>query len=333
MTIIQTNGLTKKFKRMEKEDGFKGTFKALFKRKMVEKIALDTFDLEIEKGEFVGLIGPNGAGKTTLVKLLCGIIQPTDGTADVLGFTPGMLKDDFRRKFAVVMGQKSQLWWDLPASDTFLLNKEIYGIPDSDYQSNIALFSEIFSLGDLLKVPVRNLSLGERMKMELVAALLHNPQVLFLDEPTIGLDAIAQKQIRQFLKQVNEEKGVTIMLTSHYMEDIRHLCKRTIVINGGKKIYDGLLENLLNQFQEHRVISVSFEKETNIILENEVEWIDKSPYNAVFKVGRELVKPILQTILSRYEVDDIRIEEDDIGNVIERIYNSGLGGEALEQVP
>ncbi len=327
MTVIQTKGLTKVFKRMEKEEGLKGTFKALFKRKMIEKTALNSFDLEVSQGEFVGLIGPNGAGKTTLVKLLCGIIQPTSGTADVLGYTPGRLRDDFKRQYAVVMGQKSQLWWDLPASDTFLLNKEIYGIPDEDYKRNIALFSEIFAVKDIMNVPVRNLSLGERMKMELIAALLHDPQVLFLDEPTIGLDAIAQKQIRVFLKQVNEEKGVTIMLTSHYMEDIRHLCKRTVVINSGKKLYDGSLSQLLDSFEEDRIISVTFEKETEASLEYPVEWLERSPFNLKLKLSRDLVKPVLQHILAQYAVDDIRIEEEDIANVIERVYNSENGGE------
>lgn len=329
MTVIQTQSLTKKFKRMEKEEGLKGTVKALFKRKMIEKTALDSFDFEVEQGECVGLIGPNGAGKTTLVKLLCGIIQPTGGLVEVLGFNPGDLKDEFRKRYAVVMGQKSQLWWDLPASDTFLLNKEIYGIPDEAYRQNIELFSELFDLRELLQVPVRNLSLGERMKMELVAALLHDPKVLFLDEPTIGLDAIAQKQIRLFLKRINEEKGVTIMLTSHYMEDIRHLCKRTVVINGGRKIYDGQLESLLNSFQEQRIIHVNFETETDPKLDLDVEWIEKTAFNATVKLGKEHVKHVLQTMMSSYDIADIKIEEEDIGNVIERIYLAGSGGGKL----
>lgn len=323
MPVIQTVGLTKQFKRLTKEEGLKGTFKALFKRRMIEKTALEAFDMSLEKGECVGLIGPNGAGKTTLVKLLCGIIQPTSGSAEVMGYVPGKLKDEFKRLYAVVMGQKSQLWWDLPASDTFLLNKEIYNITEEVYRKNLALFGEIFGINDLLKVPVRNLSLGERMKMELVAALLHDPQVLFLDEPTIGLDAIAQKQIRLFLKQVNEEKGVTIMLTSHYMEDIRHLCKRTLVINGGKKLYDGSLSQLLNSYQEDRIISVTFERETGIHLQYPVEWLEKTPFSIKIKIGRELVKPLLSEILGKYDVEDIRIEEEDIANVIERVYSSG----------
>lgn len=328
-SVIQTRGLTKVFKRTEKEEGLKGTFRALFKRKTIEKIALSCFDFEVDHGEFVGLIGPNGAGKTTLVKLLCGIIQPTEGEAHVLGFTPGKLKDDFRKSFAVVMGQKSQLWWDLPASDTFLLNKEIYGIEEKKYQHNIDYFSNIFGVADLLKVPVRNLSLGERMKLELIAALLHSPKVLFLDEPTIGLDAIAQKQIRLFLKEVNETKGVTILLTSHYMEDIKHLCKRTVVINGGKKVYDGSLDLLLNSYQEKRTISISFESETCPELEIGVEWLEKSPLKAALMVKKEMVKPVIQSILNKYEINDIRIEEEEISGVIERIYEAGKKGESL----
>ncbi len=321
--IIETQGLTKIFKIIEKEDGLKGTFKALFKRKTVEKTALSDFNFQVEQGEFVGLIGPNGAGKTTLVKLLCGIIQPTCGRVQVLGFTPGKLKDDFKRSFAVVMGQKSQLWWDLPASDTFLLNKEIYGIPDSVYQENIAYFSGIFDVKGLLSTPVRNLSLGERMKLELIAALLHNPKVLFLDEPTIGLDAIAQKQIRLFLKEVNETKGVTILLTSHYMEDIKHLCKRTVVISGGKKVYDGKLDSLLNSFQEQRTIAVTFAAESFPELQMDVEWMERTPLKVVFMVKKELVKPAVQSLFSQYEITDIRIEEEEIGGVIERIYSAG----------
>lgn len=329
MPIIETQGLTKIYKRVEKEDGLKGTLKALFRRQIVEKTALSNFDIHVEQGEFLGLIGPNGAGKTTLVKLLCGIIQPTCGKVQVLGFTPGKLKDDFRRSFAVVMGQKSQLWWDLPASDTFLLNKEIYGIADGPYQENVTYFSELFQVKELLSTPVRNLSLGEHMKLELIAALLHSPKVLFLDEPTIGLDAVAQKQIRSFLKEVNETKGVTILLTSHYMEDIKHLCSRTVVINGGKKVYDGNLNVLLSSFQQQRTITVSLNNETIPELELGVEWLERTPLKAVFKVKKELVKPAVQNLLNRYEVTDIRIEEEEIGGVIERIYAAGKRGVSL----
>ncbi len=207
--------------------------------------------------ELVGIIGPNGAGKTTLIKMLCGIIQPTSGEVSVLGYRPGDLQDGFRRRYAVVMGQKSQLWWDLPALDTFRLNQKIYSIPQERFEQNLKEYTALFGVEALLHAPVRNLSLGERMKMELMAALLHDPELLFLDEPTIGLDAIAQKSIRQFLKEVNARRQVTILLTSHYMADIRHLCHRTLVVNDGRKVYDGPLEALLTRFQNSRDIQVT----------------------------------------------------------------------------
>ena len=206
MTIIKTTNLSKKYVTFKKEVGLKGSIKSLFKREKITKTAVDAFGLRIEKGEFVALIGPNGAGKTTLIKMLTGIIAPSSGDVSVLGYYPNDLKDDFKRKFAIVMGQKSQLFPELTASDTFLLLKEIYDIPEAEYRRNLNYFIELFSVQDQLNVLVRTLSLGERMKMELIAALLHNPEVLFLDEPTIGLDAIAQKQIRGFLTDVNREK-------------------------------------------------------------------------------------------------------------------------------
>jgi ABC-2 type transport system ATP-binding protein len=218
------------------------------------------------------------------------------------------------------MGQKSQLWWDLPAEDSFLLNKELYGIPTSEYQESLAFFTELFGIKELLQIQVRNLSLGERMKMELILALLHRPQVLFLDEPTIGLDAVAQKQIRQFLKDVNQTKGVTIILTSHYMEDIKHLCKRTIVVRNGTKIYDGGLDALLNKYQLHRTITIFFETMTELKLGTPVEWIEKGPYKTAFKVKKEQAKSVLQEVMASFEIDDICIEDEEIGSVVERIY-------------
>ena len=224
------------------------------------------------------------------------------------------------------MGQKSQLWWDLPAVDSFLLNKEIYGIPDNEYRKSLSYFTELFTIESLLKIQVRNLSLGERMKMELVSSLLHNPKVLFLDEPTIGLDAVAQKQIRQFLKEINETKGVTVILTSHYIEDIRHLCKRTIVVRNGAKLYDGNLQILFDKYQVYRRISVSFETATDLCVGTEVEWIERNPYKTVFKVRKADVKSVLQNIMANYEIDDISIEDEDIGSVVEKIYTTGTSG-------
>ena len=228
MNIIETIELSKIYKRYKKQEGIAGSIKGLIKREYEEKIAVSNMNIAIKKGEFVGMIGPNGAGKTTLVKMLTGIIAPTSGCVNVLGYYPNDLKNEFKQQYAVVMGQKSQLFFELTANDTLHLFKEIYGIPEDEYQKNKEYFIELFGVKDLMDVQVRTLSLGERMKMELMVALLHNPKVLFLDEPTIGLDVVASKQIRKFLKEVNEEKKTTIILTSHYMEDIKTLCKRSI---------------------------------------------------------------------------------------------------------
>lgn len=322
---IITRGLCKVYHTFEKEQGLKGSIAALFAKKRVEKAAVRGFNLDIEKGELVGLIGPNGAGKTTLIKMLTGVIYPTLGEVSVFGYTPCRLEDEFKKSYAVVMGQKSQLWWDLPALDSFLLNKEIYEIPEAVYRKNLSFFTELFEVGDLLKTQVRNLSLGERMKMELISALLHSPGVLFLDEPTIGLDAIAQKQIRQFLKYVNEERGVTIILTSHYMEDIKHLCKRTVVVREGVKLYDGRLDTLLERYQQYRTVRVSFETAVDLHLDFGVEWLVRNPYKVVFKVKKGDVKAVLQRVMANTEIEDISIEEEEIGSVVERIYGLEAG--------
>ena len=325
MNAIETSGLSKTYQRPVKRPGFRGSLHSLFRREFTNKEALRDFDLTVAPGELVGLIGPNGAGKTTLIKMLCGIIQPTAGHVSVLGYTPGELRDGFRMRYAVVMGQKSQLWWDLPALDTFRLNREIYGIPQNRFEQNLQEYTALFGVEELLHVPVRNLSLGERMKMELMAALMHDPELLFLDEPTIGLDAIAQKGIRQFLKEVNTRRGVTIVLTSHYMEDIRHLCRRTLVINEGSKVYDGELESLLSRFQTYRDIGVTLQDPVGLTLDlpEPVEYLEREPYRVRMRVPRNGVRTLLSSLLAQCEPDDIRVDDEEIGNVIERIYQSG----------
>lgn len=248
-TIIKTTNLTKQYRRYKKKEGLRGSLVSLIKREYEEKTAVNRIDLSVAEGEFIGLIGPNGAGKTTLIKMMTGIIAPSDGEIEVLGYYPNDLKNDFKKQYAVVMGQKSQLFFELTLNDTLRLFKEIYEIPGNEFKETKDYFVELFGVKELMDVQVRTLSLGERMKMELIAALLHNPKILFLDEPTIGLDVAASKQIRKFLKEINEKKGTTIILTSHYMEDIRALCRRTVVINHGVKIYDGATEELFGKYQ------------------------------------------------------------------------------------
>jgi ABC-2 type transport system ATP-binding protein len=323
MRIIETTDLTKKYKRYKKQEGIIGSIKGLVRREYEEKIAVGNLNLEIEKGEFIGMIGPNGAGKTTLVKMLTGIIAPTSGKISVLGYYPNDLKNEFKQQYAVVMGQKSQLFFELTAEDTLRLFKEIYGIPEEEYQKTKNYFINLFDLKDLMNVQVRTLSLGERMKMELIVALLHNPQIIFLDEPTIGLDAVASKQIRSFLKEINEKRGTTIILTSHYMDDIKTLCKRSIVINHGCKIYDGDTEKLFEQYQKNKKITLTFDLPTELPeLEYELELIEDSPYKKVMMVSKEKTSELLGWLM-KFSPSDISVEEEEIGTIVERIYMEG----------
>jgi ABC-2 type transport system ATP-binding protein len=237
--MIKVDNLYKIYTYKKKDLGLRGSLKNFVNNKRQEKIAVNKISFQIDDGEIVGFLGPNGAGKTTTLKMLSGIMFPTDGYAEVSGYVPWEGKNEFKRNISIVLGQKNQLWWDLPANESLYLNKCIYNISDNDYHKTLDELSELLDVKELLDVQVRNLSLGERMKMELLAALIHKPKVIFLDEPTIGLDMIAQKNIRDFLKYYNMQEKITIMLTSHYLEDIEALCQRTIVINNGSLVYDG----------------------------------------------------------------------------------------------
>jgi ABC-2 type transport system ATP-binding protein len=318
--MITVENLTRHYFFKEKEQGFKGAVKYLFAPEKKSKTAVKEFNCTIKKGEIVGLIGPNGAGKTTLIKMLTGIIPPSSGRVEVCGFTPSELKDDFRKSYAVIMGQKSQLWWDLPAADSFALNKEMYQIPDEVYNRNVKELVEIFEMGDFLEKPVRQLSLGQRMKMEIIAALLHDPRVIFLDEPTIGLDGVAQKQIRHFLKKVNRERETTIILTSHYMEDIKSVCERIIVINRGENVYEGTYQDLVNQVSPFKIVEVTFESALDGEPQVDGEILEKNPYKLKMKIDRNKIKDVIAGLLTAYSVEDLSIEEEDITNVVEKIY-------------
>lgn len=260
--------------------------------------------------------------------MLTGIIAPTEGSIDVLGYYPNDLKNEFKKQYAVVMGQKSQLFFELTVNDTLRLFKEIYEITEEDFQKNKDYFAELFGVRELMDVQVRTLSLGERMKMELIVALLHNPKILFLDEPTIGLDAVASKQIRRFLKEINEKNGTTIILTSHYMEDIKALCQRTIVINHGMKIYDGTTEELFDRYQKNKKITVTFDvpvEDIKIQTQN-VILIENAPYKKVYEVSKQFAKNLLAELMES-EPKDIVVEDEEIGVIVERIYQDG--GECL----
>lgn len=317
MPIISIDHLSKHYQVHKKEPGFVGSLKSLVARKYETVKAVDDISFTIEEGEVIGFIGPNGAGKTTTLKCLSGLLYPTKGKLSVMGFTPFERKHPFLRQISLVMGQKNQLWWDLPAMDTFLLNKEIYQIPTQKFNEVVSDLSVRLSVKDILHVPVRKLSLGQRMKMELIAALLHSPKVLFLDEPTIGLDVVMQKTIRDFLKEYNEAYNATIILTSHYMGDVEALCKRVVVINFGHILYDGLLSDLVREHAPYKIIKVIFSE--NVEEKKLNEYGETKSY--VFpewevRVKHKDANDAAASILKNLPVEDITIENPQIEDVI-----------------
>src|SRR6202042_1904387 len=268
MPAIEVSGLTKAFRTYKKQPGFSGAVKGLFRRQYEQTLAVNDVHFKIEPGEFVGFLGPNGAGKTTTLKMLAGLLFPTGGSAKVLGYTPWERADGYRRQFALVLGQKNQLWWDLPARESLELNAKIYGIPQDRFEKTVGEMTELLDVKDKLNVSVRELSLGERMKMELIASLLHQPKVLFLDEPTIGLDVTSQKTVRDFIRRHNAEKKTTILLTSHYMADIQELCERVIIIDHGKTFFDGKLSEIVDRFADFKLVTIQSEKANDYPAEN-----------------------------------------------------------------
>ena len=270
-TLLSANALSKKFLSYKKEPGLLGSVKSLFKREYQEKTAVDNFSLEIRRGEIVGLLGPNGAGKTTLMKMFTGIIVPTSGSLKILGSNPWQREKSFRKKIALVMGQKSQLWWDIPAMDSFELLQKYYEIPRPDFNRRIQQMSRDLEVEPLLHIHVRKLSLGERMKMELMASLLHNPDIIFLDEPTIGLDLVAQEKIREFIKSYRQQTNCSVLITSHYMADVEELCQRLVLIFDGQNRFDGPLWRFSNIFGQEKKVSFHF----SIPVTRPPRWLDE----------------------------------------------------------
>lgn len=321
MPIIDVENLSKIYYTYEKESGIKGSLKNLFSRKYLENKAVDGISFNIEEGEVVGFLGPNGSGKTTTIKMLTGLLYPSSGKAQVLGYNPWERKNEFRKQYSLIMGQKNQLWMDLPAIESFNLNKVIYQIPDKQFKSTLGELVEILDIQNVLNVQVRRLSLGERMKMELVAALLHKPRVLFLDEPTIGLDITSQRVIREFIKKYNKRFSTTILLTSHYMDDIQALCKRVIIINSGNKVYDGNIDNILNDFSRVRNLTVTFSEPTSEHEMSQIAKIDEfSPFKITFSVERDKLITVLTELLQAFSVKDISTSEVGISEAISNIF-------------
>ncbi len=321
--MIEVQNLTRVFRTYKKKPGFWGGVKGLFHREFEETAAAKDISFHIDEGEFVGFLGPNGAGKTTTLKMLAGLIYPTSGTARVAGFNPTKRENAYRRLFALVLGQKNQLWWDLPAQESFLLLRHIYGLTESDYRHTLDELVALLGVKEKLNVMVRELSLGERMKMELIAALLHRPRVLFLDEPTIGLDVVSQKAVRQFLREYNRKNKVTILLTSHYMADIKELCDRVIVIHKGTKIYDGALDRLENASGSRAKIirfapadaafAPTWQSQHGTTTRDETG-------KFTLKIAGDKVVAASQEILSTGPVADITIEETPLEDVIAELF-------------
>lgn len=325
MIDIEVKNLSKAYEYYRKQRGLSGSLKSFLHREKLYAEAVKDISFSIPSGQLVGFLGPNGAGKTTTLKMLSGILHPTGGEVRVLGHVPSLREKSYQKQFGLVMGQKNQLIQDLPAIETFVVNKEIYEIPDKDFRENLDELVELFGIGEILDVQVRKLSLGQRMKCELVAALLHKPKVLFLDEPTIGLDVVAQKNIRDFIKKYNREKKTTIILTSHYMDDIRELCQRVIIINLGRIIYDGRLDDLIKEYAPYKLIKVIFNGDgvRREKLEKFGEIEEMGPYNCTIKTKRNETKDVAVALLSSdLPVDDVIIDEIGVDDVIRQIFNS-----------
>lgn len=323
MAFIEVQGLTKTFRTYKKKPGLGGAIRGLFHREYEPIHAVHDIKFSIEEGELIGFLGPNGAGKTTTLKMLAGLLYPTSGRASVLGYTPWERADGYRRQFALLLGQKNQLWWDLPARESLELNARIYGIPKADFDRTTGELTELLGVRDKMNVMVRELSLGERMKMELIAALLHQPRVLFLDEPTIGLDVVSQKTVREFLRQHNATRRTTILLTSHYMADIQELCKRVIIIDHGKIFFDGQLAEVLDRFADFKLVTIHCAEAAvgdRARLERYGEIVEQSGPTLKLKVKRDRVIAVCKALLDELPVSDIDIQEVPIEDIIRQIF-------------
>ncbi len=333
MSFIEATNLRKEFRVFKHREGVWGALRDLFHRDYQTLAAVDGISLSIAAGEFVGYIGPNGAGKSTTIKMLTGILKPTSGRIVAAGFRPYQDRAHYTRKIGVVFGQRTQLWWDIAVIESFKLLRRIYEVSEKDFQERMAVFNELLGLGEFLHSPVRKLSLGQRMRCDIAASLLHNPPILFLDEPTIGLDVVAKDRIREFLKEINRNLGTTILLTTHDLSDIEELCRRLVIIDHGKLLYDGTLTDLRQRLGRFNQINVHLQDRRHAERLNEalgagngIHWERTDELTCLIRYNREQISSgeIVRRIVNEIPVRDIFIEEQPIEEIIKTIYSGGL---------
>jgi len=323
--LIKINNITKSFKLFQRSAGLKGALKSFFNRQYKIFIALDDINLQIDKGEVIGILGENGAGKTTLIKLMVGLLHPNNGSISVDGYNPWDRNHNFLSNISVVMGQKNQLWWDIPASESFLLNKHIYNLNDKEYSETLDELVDYLDVKDKINVQVRRLSLGERMKMEIIAALLHRPKIILLDEPTLGLDVISQSKIREFVKYYNKEHKTTFVITSHYTKDIQEMCKRVFVLNKGKSVYDGDFKSLVQKINPKRRLIFEFDNFPNDSfiesLKNQYSFnLDDKILTAILS---ELdLQKLLATLLKNHTANNISFEDIPVDDAMKNFFQN-----------
>ena len=321
MSFIKVEALNKSFKVVKKENGLINSIRSFFNRKYEVINAINNVSFSIEKGEVVGYIGPNGAGKSTTVKILSGILTPDSGTCKIGNYTPWLDREKYVKEIGVVFGQRSQLWWDIPATDTFDLLKEIYDINDEEFIKTKNELISTLNLKEIMNIPVRNLSLGQRMRLEIAASLIHSPKILFLDEPTIGLDAISKEIVRKFIKKINKEKNVTVILTTHDMNDIDALAKRIILIGKGKVLYDGTLKKLKNKYDNYKYITI-YTKDKLIIRNKAIISKEKLPNGYKIIINSKIINisDFLSIISKKVLIDDVEIENENVDSIIVKLY-------------
>ena len=317
---ITVRGLTKTYKVYRKTEGLGAAVRGLFSREFTTVEAVKDASFTIDRGEMVAFLGPNGAGKTTTLKMLSGLLFPTSGEATVLDHVPWKRANEYRRRFSLVMGQKNQLWWDLPAAESFTLHKEIYRIPEDEFRRRLDELTSLLEVGKLVSQPVRELSLGERMRMELIAALLHGPDVLFLDEPTIGLDVVSQRRVQEFLRHYQKERDITVILTSHYMKDVEALCERVVVIDGGEIRHDGPLAEVVDRFSRTKLVSLQFAGDVPDDLSRWGTVVETKAPRARIEVDRAEIPRMLSQLLTDNIVEDVSVAERPLEEVIAELF-------------